>query len=610
MPDTRGVNFYEIDDDLKRLLRATLTAAEFAQAEPHLHELGSLVGGRLDELSRSSDRHPPELRGTDQRGVLINAVDAHPDTVELTRIGVEQFALVAMSHRPVLGFSAPLSHTLKYAFWYLFVQGEFSLACPMSMTDAAVRVLRRYASQELNDAYVAPMLRTDAGYQSGAQFMTEKQGGSDVGANLLRAEPVENGWRLWGDKWFCSNVSADVALVLARPDGAAPGTAGLAMFLMPRVLPDGSMNHFRVTRLKDKLGTRGLASGEIVFEGAVGYPVGALDDGFRQMMSMVNASRLSNAVRSSALMRRSLVEATTAANGRDAFGGPLAEKPLMRDTLFRMLVETEAAAVMVFHTAGIYERADAAVAEAAAHSELPSTASVPPDADSRLLRLLTPLVKGVVCKRARQVVAEGMEARGGNGYIDEWVDGKLLRDAQLGSIWEGTTSIVALDVQRALLRNRAGAPFFTDIRARLDRVSAHPELGALSSALSTWARELEEAVSELPELPEQSRELGAITLMNRMYDLCAASLLLAQAEAQIRDSRDYRKVAVLLGFLGVHRPALSPPGAEPSSVLLGGAALEILGSGHVSLAAVRPSLEGIRPESARPGTPERAAGPQ
>ena len=593
MPDTLGQNFYDADADLKHLLASALTPEELALAEPHLRELGGLVGGRLDELSRSVDRNPPTLRTTDQRGRVINAVDYHPDYAELTSLAVERFALVAMSHRPVLGFPAPLRHTLKYAFWYLFVQGEFTLACPLSMTDSAIRVLRRSGSPELNASYAERMLRTDALAESGAQFMTEKQGGSDVGANLLSARREGDTWRLYGEKWFCSNVSADIALVLARPEGAPAGTAGLAMFLMPRLLPDGAMNAFRIVRIKDKLGTRAMASGEVAFEGAVAYQVGALGTGFKQMMSMVNSSRLSNAMRSAALMRRSFVEARTSAHGREAFGSPLVEKPLMRETLFRMQLESEAATAMLFNAARIYERADAAVADAAERTGSPSTESVPPDPDSRHIRFLTPLLKGVICKRARTVVAEGMEARGGNGYIDDWVDGKLLRDAQLGSIWEGTTSIVALDVQRAILRNDAARPFLDAIQERLTNSVGDAVLGGVATLLQLRLDAVNAECAGLSEQTSEARESGAIDFMNRLYDLSAAALLLEQAIEQVRSSGNHRKVAVLIGFLRVHVLGDAQTLPERARVLLGGAAAAILDSEMVPEDAVRPAVDAL-----------------
>lgn len=587
MPDTQGINLFEIDVDLQQILRAALPEAEYGRATPHLLALGALAGAELDSLARTADVHTPILRTYDQRGKVINEVDYHPAYTAMERLGVETFGLVAMSHRPVLDFGSPLKHTLKYAFWYLFVQAEFALACPMSMTDSAVRVLRRYGSAELNERYADPMLLTEPGYYSGAQFMTEKQGGSDVGANVVRAEQVDGEWRLWGDKWFCSNVSADLALVLARPSGAPEGTRGLAMFLMPRRLPDGSMNSFRINRLKDKLGTRGMASGEITFNGAVCYQVGDLGTGFKQMMSMVNSSRLSNAMRSAALMRRSYVEALTSAQGRAAFGSPLAEKPLMRSTLFRMLFESEAAAATLFHTAAVYDRADEAVAR------LPETeraASVPGDDDSRHVRLLTPILKGVICKRARHVVGEGMEARGGNGYIDEWVDGKLLRDAHLGSIWEGTTSIVALDVQRAILRNRSDEPFFEDIRERLARIIDSETLGGLAGLLNQLLNRAQVAAERLPRLPVGERELGAVEQMNDMYDLLAASLLLEQAQAAQHESRNFRKLAVVVGYVEQHILGRSSAQELRSSFLLGTAASAVLAHGEVAYSDVERAL--------------------
>lgn len=186
-----------------------------------------------------------------------------------------------------------------------------------------------------------------------------------------------------------------------------------------------------------------------------------------------------------------------------------------------------------------------------------------------------------------------MEARGGNGYIDDWVDGKLLRDAQLGSIWEGTTSIVALDVQRALMRNTAGDPFFEEVEGRLAATAGHPLLGTATALLQRLSAELREGCAQLPDLAVEERELGAIDLMNRLYDLNAATLLLEQSASQLRSSGNHRKLAVLLGFLRVRvlRDAETLP--NRARVLLGGAAQEILDSGYVPEQAVRPALDAL-----------------
>ena len=274
----------------------------------------------------------------------------------------------------------------------------------------------------------------------GTQFMTEKAGGSDIGRVETVARNEGGTWRLYGEKWFCSHTDADVALILARPEGAPAGTKGLALFALPRRLEDGSRNSYRIVRLKDKLGTRSMASGEIRLEGAVAYPVGRLDQGLKQMMDQVNLSRLSHGVRAAAMMRRCLNEALTVARHRVAFGKPVIEHPLARRQLMKLMVPTEQALSMAMAAAAVMGEADAGSAEAA-------------DA----LRILTPLVKFRACRDNVPVATGAMEMRGGNGYIEEWVNPRLVRDAQIGLLWEGTSNINALDVIGRAVGKIAGA---------------------------------------------------------------------------------------------------------------------------------------------------------
>jgi alkylation response protein AidB-like acyl-CoA dehydrogenase len=221
-----------------------------------------------------------------------------------------------MSHRAVLGLPAPLPPVAKYAFQYLFVQGEFGLMCPISLTDTAIHLIQKYADATLSEHLLPRMLAADPDeLWKGAQFITERAGGSDVGALETVARRENGRWRLYGDKWFCSHADAEVALPLARPEGAAAGTRGLALFAMTRYLADGRRNAYRILRLKDKLGTRSMASGEIKLEGAIAYPLGRLEDGLKQMLDQVNLSRLSHGVRAAAMMRRCLNEALAAASG-------------------------------------------------------------------------------------------------------------------------------------------------------------------------------------------------------------------------------------------------------------------------------------------------------
>jgi len=249
-------------------------------------------------------------------------------------------------------------------------------------------------------------------------------------------------------------------MLLARPQGAIGGTRGVGLFLMPRRLDDGSPNHYRIVRLKDKLGTRSMASGEIKLEGAIAYAVGKLDRGFVQMAEMVNSSRLSNGVKSTALMRRAHHDAMTVAQNRVVFGQRIVDLPLARRQLMKIMLATEQALSMSFLTADALDRAEAGSQDAAA-----------------LLRILTPTLKFRATRDARKVCGDALEMRGGIGYIEEFATARLLRDAHLGSIWEGTGNIVALDaLKRAVGRHGADAALAADLHARLDDSANVPQV--------------------------------------------------------------------------------------------------------------------------------------
>src|SRR5690348_4908681 len=310
-PDGAGTNFYAIDRGLRQLLPLYLSADEFRRLEPHFDRMGELAGGRLDELARIADKHPPVLHPRDRFGRDEDWIDYHGSYREMEQIAFGDFQFHAMSHRAgALGMDRPLPAVAKYALQYLFVQAEFGLMCPISVTDTSIHLIRKFASPELQEYLLPKMLSGDvATMWKGTQFMTERAGGSDVGAIETTARFEDGEWRLYGDKWFCSHADADVALLLARPQGAADGTKGLALFALPRRLKDGSRNAYRIVRLKDKLGTRSMASGEILLEGAEAYLVGQADQGLKQMMEQVNLSRLSHGVRAASMMRRCVNEA-------------------------------------------------------------------------------------------------------------------------------------------------------------------------------------------------------------------------------------------------------------------------------------------------------------
>ena len=541
MPTTRGMNFYLEDANLAFVCSSVMDAVTLERARPHLAALGAVAGDELEALAAQADRHGPVLRPFDERGRRVDEVVFHPAYHEMERLAFGRFGLAAMSHRDgILGWPGRVPHVVKYALSYLFSQSEFGLLCPVNMTDSTARMLRRHGSAELQARYLPRLTTTDpAELWQGTQWMTEKTGGSDAGAATTVARRDADGtWRLWGDKWFCSNANCDMALTLARPEGAPAGTRGLAMFLAPKVLPDGTKNAWIINRLKDKLGSRSMATGEVTYQGAVGYLVGELGRGFKQMMEMVNGSRLSNAMRAAGIMRRCVLESLVHARGRAAFGGALAALPLLRASLLEMLLDAEAAASVVLNGAALFDGADAGRAE-----------------DARLLRVWTPIAKGWITARARWVASEAMNVRAGNGYTEEWPNARLLRDSYLGAIWEGTTNIVALDVQRAILKDGALAPLAGFITRRLETVgepAAKPGADLVRTALA----EIAERTLAWPGLPKPERELDARPVADALYHGLAASLLLAEGQRLREHSGDCRKLLAALLYV---RRWLRPP---------------------------------------------------
>ncbi|MFX1764803.1 acyl-CoA dehydrogenase family protein [Paraburkholderia sp. A1RI-2L] len=523
IPDSRGINFFTSDPGLAPLLRSYLGDAAYAAIEPQLVALGQRASDELDALALVADRHPPTLKPRTRRGEPIQSIEKHPDYVALERVAYAELGLAAMSHR-----ENPPAPLVKYALTYLFVQAEFGLCCPVSMTDSLTRTLRRFGSPELIARYL-PMLASqdfDTLYQ-GAMFMTEQAAGSDVARIATRAtkERGANGadiWHLHGDKWFCSNADADLAMVLARPDDAPAGIKGLALFLLPKTLPDGTRNRYRIVRLKDKLGSRSMASGEIVLEGAQAYLIGEVGRGFHQMADMINMSRLSNGVRAAGLMRRALTEALHVARHREAFGRKLIEMPLMQRQLLKMMLPAEQARTMFMQIAALLARAD--------HGD---------ELAAKCVRILTPLVKFRACRDARRVTGDAMEVRGGVGYIEEWSDPRLVRDAHLGSIWEGTSNIVALDVARAAKREGALDALARYVRAQL----AESGLPEASAALLRAA--FKRAGTALESVAECGRDESVRQAASALYHAATAAFMACEAaQVSSRGAHDYRRLAL------------------------------------------------------------------
>lgn len=525
VPDRHGANFYATDAELQSLLKLYLPADLLAHLQPYLQRMGELAGGRIDELAGIADKNPPELEYRTRSGQDRQRIIKHPAYEELERIAYGEFGLQAMSHRDdMLGWQGKMPPIVKYALTYLFVQSEFGLCCPLSMTDSLTRTLKKFGSSELVDKYLPQLLSLDWDEQAqGAMFMTEQAAGSDISNTQTMAYAQADGsWSLTGDKWFCSNPDAEFAMVLARVDGGPPGMKGISLFLLPRALDDGSDNHYRIVRLKDKMGTRSMASGEIRMDGARAYLVGEQGRGFVQMADMVNNSRLSNGVRSAGMMRRAVAEAEFIAHERIAFGKRIEDMPLMQRQLDKLRLPAEQARSMVFQTAQTLMRSDAG--EEGAYA---------------LLRILTPMLKFRACRDARKVTGDAMEVRGGCGYIEEWSDPRLVRDAHLGSIWEGTSNIVALDVIRAIKREGS----LPVLQAYLKKLLDEAQLGA------AYRQALEEALARAGALAEKAAEEGGDVLARQaatgLYN-CTTAIAMAWEAAQTGSAERLRLSQLVL----------------------------------------------------------------
>jgi hypothetical protein len=379
-----------------------------------LVQFGGVVAKEVDPLVYQLEQEGPSTDGAD--------VQFHPAYAEAGR---------AVWASGILG-AEPLEQA---GFFFLLTHaGEGGHACPVTCTAGLIRALRLHGSDELREQFLPPLLETDyERCQRGSQFLTEEHGGSDVGANLTRAVRDGDAWRLHGEKWFCSVADADQFAVTARPEGAPDGTRGIGCFLVPRTV-DGRTNGFTIRKLKDKLGTRALATGEIEFDGALAFPIGALEDGFKIAVGdVLNTSRWLNAVGSAAVMRRAYLEAAVFAREREAFGRPIVEFPLVRESLAVMRAEAEAALASSLEVTRLVDSPD-------------------PD-DAAYHRILVNANKFSTSAAATRAIRRGIEVLGGNGTIEDFsVLPRLWRDAIVFESWEGTHNVLCAQVARDLER--------------------------------------------------------------------------------------------------------------------------------------------------------------
>ena len=500
-------NLLAVDEALQQVLARDGVAA-FAGA---LNHYGQLLGQAQSwRLAERCNRHAPELQQFDARGRRIDRVEYHPDWHALMRMQREQ-GLIALP----FASTQPGRWLAWAAGFYLHGQVEQGTLCPATMTTAAIPVLRKEPAlwRQLREPLYANVYdERDLPLEGKRSIwvgmgMTEMQGGSDVRANTSTATPVAGGgrggeYRLDGHKWFFSAPMSDAHLVVARaaPDG------GHACFWVPRWRPDGGRNGVRILRLKDKVGNRSNASGEIEFDAAYAVMLGEEGRGIPTILEMASHTRLNCVLGSAAMLRSATVQAIHYARRRQAFGRPLAAHPLMRTVLADLALESEAALQLAMHLAACYELDTQGHALARAYK-----------------RIMTPAAKFWVCKRAVEVTGEAMEALGGNGYVRDSVMARLFCEAPVNSIWEGSGNIMCLDVLRALARDGAAAQLL--LRDLAEMAAGDAPLAALAQSL---ARRLAR--------PADALQGQARRLVQDLVLLAQAGLMRQQAPQAVADA--------------------------------------------------------------------------
>jgi len=458
----RPSNYLDGASHLTALLESSAGTARALAFAPRLASFGHAVATVVEPAVAMLERHRglPAHVPYDAIGRRVEAIEFHPAYADIGRV-VWGSGLLAVNRGGTGAYEqAALFYLLSHA-------GEGGHACPVVCTAGLARAVERRGGRNLVDAYLDGLFAAD--YDAclrGSQFLTEVQSGSDVGRNATVAAPdsgVDGGWRLTGEKWFCSVADADLFAVTARPIGAAAGTRGLGCFLVPRTLDGVTPNGFRIRRLKDKLGTRCLASAEIDFEAALGWPIGELDEGFHVAVEeLLNTSRWLNAVGSTGLMRRAYVDASSFARHRHAFGRAVGAFPIVREQLSSMKVDEHAALASTFALTGLRERIDAGTAtpeELAAH------------------RVLVNANKYVTSIDATDVVHRGIEVLGGNGTIEDFSAlPRLYRDAIVYESWEGTHNVLCAQVLRDLARSDTLDAFAAWLEDELNSHHAVPEV--------------------------------------------------------------------------------------------------------------------------------------
>jgi putative acyl-CoA dehydrogenase len=505
-------NQFEEDPLLRSYLRWKVPAKVLGEIEPDLKRLGQRVVTDILALAEKAEAAPPRHVPYDAWGRRIDRIETSDAWHELDRISAQE-GIVATAYE-----RAHASHSRidQFVRLYLFAPSSALYSCPLAMTDGAGRFLEVHGDDTTRPVFKHLTSRDPNEFWTSGQWMTERTGGSDVGSTstIARCEKG-NDYRLHGAKWFTSATTSQMAMTLARIEGAPSGGSGLSVFLITLRDDDGMLRNIRVDRLKDKLGTRALPTAELTLEGTPARIVGGEGDGIRKIATLFNVTRVYNAVAAVAGMRRCVALATDYARRRNAFGKPLIAQPLHVETLAEMELETRAAFLLAFRVVELLGKEECGEAS---------------DSELQMLRFLIPVAKLYTAKQAIAVASETVEAFGGTGYVEDSGIPRLLRDAQVLSIWEGTTNVLSLDTLRAIERTGALDVWSADVGRRLSAVQ-RAELRPSADRVSNAVGRVKEYATRAGRSGREFQQAGARAFSYAIARVESATLLLEHAEA-------------------------------------------------------------------------------
>lgn len=520
-------NTYRSDAPLREHLERLLPAEVLAQVEPELEQIGADAVDSLLDLARQAEREQPVHVPYDPWGQRIDEIRLSAAWDEL-HVYQAAHGMCALPYEDQWGEHA---RVVQHAMIHLYSPSSATYTCPMAMTDAAARVLIDHAEDEVRERVVPRLTSRAADAWTSGQWMTEREGGSDVGRTATRARKGADGrWKLYGTKWFTSATTANCALTLARPEGAPEGSGALALFLVELVDPVTGQsqigNTIRVNRLKDKLGTKALPTAELTLDGAYVTPIGDpwAGRGLKRISGMLNVTRAHNAMGAASGMRRGLDLAVAYAGVREAFGSALIDLPLHVETLAQLAVEAEAAFALTVRVMELTGRAEHGTA-----TEL----------EQGVLRGLLPVTKLLTGKDAVAHASEVLESFGGAGYIEDTGLPQLLRNSQVLPIWEGTTNVLSLDLLRATVKENALAALLEDLTARLE----HADAPGLDEPLRLVAVERDALIALAAEWAGLTPDLvqaGMRSFAMRLGRAYTAALLIEHAAYRLAKHNDDR----------------------------------------------------------------------